>query len=93
MDHSSGRSHGCRLIEYTHRNMTFLAMENEFLRVAILVDKGADIVEFLYKPTDTGFLWKEPAGIRDTGKQRSCHGAGPSSRMLRMWSPLPSRAA
>ena len=68
MDHSSGRSHGCRLIEYTHRNMAFLALENELLRVAVLVDKGADIVEFLHKPTDTDFLWKDPAGIRDIGR-------------------------
>ncbi|MEI6875329.1 MAG: aldose 1-epimerase, partial [Spirochaetota bacterium] len=68
MDHSSGRGHGCRLLEFTHRNQTFITIENESLRVTILVDKGADIVEFLHKPTDTDFLWREPGGIRDAGK-------------------------
>ncbi len=67
MDHSSGRGHGCRLLEYTHRSLTFVTMENETLRVSVLVDKGADIVEFLHKPTDTDFLWREPAGIRAPG--------------------------
>ena len=71
MDHSSGRSHGCRLLEFTHRNLTFLSLENETIRLSVLVDKGADIVEFLHKPSDTDFLWKEPAGIRDTGKHTS----------------------
>lgn len=68
MDHASGRGHGCRLLEYTHRGLTHLALENERLRVTVLADKGADIVEFLHKPTDTDFLWHERGGIREPGK-------------------------
>jgi hypothetical protein len=67
MDHASGRSHGCRLTEYTHRRLAFLCLENETLRVTVLLDKGADIVEFLHKPTDTDFLFQEPGGIRAPG--------------------------
>jgi len=40
-------------------------LENELLRISVLVDKGTDIFEFLYKPTDTDFMWRSPFGIRD----------------------------
>lgn len=39
-------------------------LENEFLRVGVLPDKGADIFELLYKPTDTEYLLHTPRGIR-----------------------------
>jgi len=68
VDYSSGRGHGCRINQFTHRSLTHLCMENEGLRVTILVDKGADIVEFLHKPSDTDFLWRAPGGIREPGK-------------------------
>jgi hypothetical protein len=40
-------------------------MENELIRVTVLADKGADIIEFLHKPTDTDFLWRSPQGVRN----------------------------
>jgi len=40
-------------------------MENEFLRLNILVDKGASIYELYYKPEDIDFLWKGWNQIRD----------------------------
>jgi hypothetical protein len=64
MDYSSGRAHGCRLTQYFHRSLTHLALENDLLRVTLLADKGADIIEFRHKITDTDFLWKERSGIR-----------------------------
>jgi hypothetical protein len=67
MDHSSARGHGCRILQYTHRGLTFLALENQLLRVSVLADKGADITEFLHKPTDTDFLWRAPGGVRAPG--------------------------
>lgn len=46
----------------TYHNMRSLVIENEQLRVTILLDKGTDIVELLHKPTDTDFMWKSPIG-------------------------------
>jgi galactose mutarotase-like enzyme len=58
------RNHGCRVKEYAYQNQRLLLLENEFLSVGVLADKGADIFEFLYKPTDTEFLLHAPRGIR-----------------------------
>jgi len=66
MDYSSGRIAGCRIYEFTHNNMTYLSLENDLLKLLIMLDKGADIVEILYKPKDINFLWTKPGGIRDT---------------------------
>lgn len=68
MDYCSERNFGCRVMEYTHRGLKFLSMENELIRLVILADKGGDIVEMLYKPRDIDFMWKAPGGIRETAK-------------------------
>jgi hypothetical protein len=68
MDYSSGRNHGCRIIEFTHRGLTMVTLENELLRTTILVDKGADITEIVDKKSDIDFMWRAPGGIRDTAK-------------------------
>jgi hypothetical protein len=43
--------------------MRALILENELLRVTILLDKGSDIVEFRYKPRDQDFLFFSPNGL------------------------------
>jgi hypothetical protein len=48
--------------------MRTLILENELLRVTVLVDKGSDIVEFRYKPLDLDFLFLSPAGIRNPNR-------------------------
>jgi len=68
MDYSSERNHGCRILEYTHRGLTMVSMENEILKISVLADKGADIVELVHKPSDIDFMWKAPGGIRETAK-------------------------
>jgi galactose mutarotase-like enzyme len=40
-----------------------LFLENDIIRVGVLLDKGADIFQFLHKPTDTDFLWRSPQGL------------------------------
>ena len=62
--YSHERNYGCRLTETVYRGLRALTMENEVLRVTILVDKGTDIFEFLHKPTDTDFMWRSPLGVR-----------------------------
>jgi len=39
-------------------------LENKVLQVGILIDKGADLFEFTYKPRDLDFLWQSPIPLR-----------------------------
>ena len=60
------RNYGCRLtVDGTLRGMRTVVMENKKLRITILVDKGSDIWEFLYKPADIDFMWRSPMLLRD----------------------------
>ena len=60
------RNHGCRISDaWTVAGMRTLILENELLRVVVLVDKGSDIVEFRFKPLDLDFLYFAPGGIRN----------------------------
>ncbi len=45
-----------------------LSLENELIKITVLLDKGADIVEIISKKRDVDFLWKKPGGIRETSK-------------------------
>jgi len=54
------RPDGCRWAEYWWNGYRILFLENDLLRLQILLDKGTDIVEFLYKPDDVNFLWRSP---------------------------------
>lgn len=63
------RNHGCRLSDaWTYKGMRTLVLENDLLRVTVLIDKGSDIVEFRYKPRDLDFLYFAPAGIRNPAR-------------------------
>ncbi|MFB3905765.1 MAG: DUF4432 family protein [Acidobacteriota bacterium] len=57
------RNWGARITEYTYRGYAMVALENRFLRVAIAAGKGTDIVEFLYKPQDVDFMWRNYTGL------------------------------
>lgn len=60
------RHYGCRVTDdIVYKGMRALFLENEVIRVGVLLDKGADIFQFIHKPTDTDFLWKSPQGIID----------------------------
>ncbi|HUV07655.1 MAG TPA: aldose 1-epimerase, partial [Spirochaetia bacterium] len=59
------RNYGCRIREFLYKGLRLLCMENELIRISIVVDKGTDIIEFLYKPMDTDFLWHSFAGLRN----------------------------
>ena len=55
------RNSGARAsLDYTYKGMKIAYLENELLRVGVLVDKGADIFDFTYKPRDLNFLWHSP---------------------------------
>ncbi len=58
------RNFGCRLIEVIYKGYKTLFVENQKIRIGVLVDKGCDIFEFLNKPLDIDFLWRSYQGIR-----------------------------
>ncbi len=59
------RNFGCRINdEFTFPGLRLLVIENEVIRVTILLDKGTDVYEFLHKPSDTDFMWRSPRGVR-----------------------------
>lgn len=60
-----GRKNDCRIsLDYTYRGMRVAFLENDHIRVGILLDKGADIFEFTLKPKDTDFMWQSPIEMR-----------------------------
>jgi hypothetical protein len=43
-------------------------IENDLLVATVLVDKGADIYQLIYKPKQTDVLWKSPWGLCRPGR-------------------------
>ncbi len=59
----NARNAGCRVSdEWTYRGLRTLVMENDLLRVVVLLDQGSDILSFEYKPLGLDLLWKNPNG-------------------------------
>jgi hypothetical protein len=54
------RNYGCRYSEIVYKGYRALVLENELIRTTILLDKGSDIFELLYKPKDIDFMWRSP---------------------------------
>jgi hypothetical protein len=63
MNYVSNRNYGCRCKEIEIKRHRALILENNMISTMVLLDKGADIVEFVYKKTDTDFMWRSPAGL------------------------------
>jgi hypothetical protein len=62
------RFHGCRTEEYLWQGHRLVTLENELLRVGIIASKGADVVEFRYKPRDLDVLWHAPQRLVPPGQ-------------------------
>ena len=55
---------GCKIESgLFHGEWECLALENEEIYLKILVDKGADVIELIYKPTATNLIWISERGI------------------------------
>lgn len=62
------RNWGCRIsLDHAYKGYRMAVLENDELRVSVLLDKGADIVEFQHKPSGTDFLWWTPWGLHPKG--------------------------
>jgi hypothetical protein len=57
------RNWGARLHEVTLRGVPAVVLENELLRVTVLLH-GGHIVEFNHKPRDLDLVWLAPGGVR-----------------------------
>ena len=69
MKYSLDRTLGCRISdEWTFKGLKTVIIENEFLQIMVLADKGADIYRIVNKKSDVDYLWKSPWGVRDTSK-------------------------
>lgn len=51
--------------DWTFKGMKVVFLENHFLRIGVLVDRGSDIFEFTYKPHNLDPLLRLPKGIRN----------------------------
>jgi hypothetical protein len=58
------RNFGCRIRELVYRGHRCVSLENARVRLLVAADKGADILEFLYKPLDVECLWRSRLGLR-----------------------------
>jgi len=59
------RNFGCRVTEHLSiGHLAAVVIENEKLRITILAGRGADVVEYLYKPKDLDFAWQTSTGVR-----------------------------
>jgi hypothetical protein len=68
VSYPADRNHGCRLTTGgTLKGFRTVVLENQKLRVTVLLDKGTDIWEFLYKPLDLDFMWRSPMLLRESG--------------------------
>lgn len=61
------RNYGCRWRRFAWNGVDMLTLENEKIKVAIALSKGADIVELVYKPMDIDCMWHSfnPLGSAD----------------------------
>jgi hypothetical protein len=80
------RHWGCRvndqIIWQGHRA---LLLQNELIQLVILLDKGAEIIQFLYKPLDVDFIWRAPNPLRDPARFVPA-GGSQSSAFFDHWS-------
>ncbi|MFH1088153.1 MAG: DUF4432 family protein, partial [Chloroflexota bacterium] len=82
MHYQQERNYGCRISDaWTYRGLKTAILENELLKVVVLLDKGADIYQFVHKPSDVDFLWRSPWGVRDPRAYRPT-GGSPVSQWL-----------
>lgn len=57
--------------DWTYKGMKVVFLENHFLRIGILVDRGSDIFEFTYKPLNLDPLLRLSKGIRNPLREQN----------------------
>jgi hypothetical protein len=60
------RHWGCRIDDQIMwHGLRSILLQNEYIQLVILVDKGTEIIQFLYKPLDVDFIWRGPNSLHD----------------------------
>lgn len=60
------RHWGCRINDQVKlHGIDALLIQNELIQVVVLVGKGGEIVQYLYKPLDVDFLWRGPSPLHN----------------------------
>lgn len=52
-------------LDWQYNGMRTLTLENDFVRVVSLLDKGSDIIELVFKPLGIDVMWHSPIGHRN----------------------------
>jgi hypothetical protein len=82
MGTTSLHTHGCRVSdEWQIRGLRAAVLENELVRVTVLLDRGAEIVELRHKPTDIDPLLRLPVPIHDPARSIMSIAGGVGSYM------------
>jgi hypothetical protein len=61
----------CKLSEISIEGLRAIYVENDLLKIGVLIDRGCDIFEFRYKPKDLDFLLRLKKGILNPQKRFS----------------------
>lgn len=57
---------GCKITDsWKFYGLQTVVMENEIIKMTILVDKGADIIELVYKPLNLDLMWHSPLSLKN----------------------------
>ena len=51
-------------LDWTYKGMRTLILETNLARISVLLDKGSDIFEVIYKPRDVDVIWHSPNGYK-----------------------------
>lgn len=80
------RNSGCRINEDIIWNgILSVLIQNEFLQILVHPEKGSEISQFLYKPLDIDFLWRNPNKLHNPSQFTPAAGNDTSS-FLDHWS-------
>lgn len=52
-------------LDWTYRGMRTLILESDLVKVSVLLDKGSDIFEIIYKPADIDVIFHSPSGYKN----------------------------
>ncbi|MFC5530708.1 DUF4432 family protein [Cohnella yongneupensis] len=66
------RNYGCRIHDqYSYFGMRAIVLENDLVRISLLLDKGTEIYEFVYKPLDLDLMWLTANGVQNPNEYLS----------------------
>jgi galactose mutarotase-like enzyme len=51
-------------LDWTFKGMRVLILESDLVKISVLLDKGSDIFEVVYKPLDLDVIWHSPNGYK-----------------------------